>query len=105
MLYEVITQRAEFEAFPGAILMTTNCIQKPKENYKARIFTSGLVQWPGVEHIDDGNFAPVIAAALASEGFKTTEAEKTILTGFGHNAVLGVAPQVIDAVKSRNNFV
>ncbi len=93
-------QRAEFEAFPGAILMTTNCIQKPKENYKARIFTSGLVQWPGVEHIDDGNFAPVIAAALASEGFKTTEAEKTILTGFGHNAVLGVAPQVIDAVKS-----
>lgn len=93
-------QRTEFEAFPGAILMTTNCIQKPKENYKARIFTCGLVQWPGVEHIDNGDFTPVIEAALAADGFAETEEEKTILTGFGHNAVLGVAPQVIDAVKS-----
>jgi hydroxylamine reductase len=93
-------QRSEFEAFPGAILMTTNCIQKPKENYKARIFTCGLVQWPGVEHIDDGDFSPVIEAALAAEGFAETEEEKTILTGFGHNAVLGVAPQVVEAVKS-----
>jgi len=93
-------QREEFEAFPGAILMTTNCIQKPKENYKARIFTCGLVQWPGVQHIDDGNFAPVIAAALEAPGFTETEPEKTILVGFGHNAVLGVAPTVIEAVKS-----
>jgi hydroxylamine reductase len=93
-------QRTEFEAFPGAILMTTNCIQKPKENYKARIFTSGLVQWPDVQHIgDDKDFTPVIEAALAADGFAETEEEKTILTGFGHNAVLGVAPQVIDAVK------
>jgi hydroxylamine reductase len=93
-------QREEFEAFPGAILMTTNCIQKPKENYKARIFTCGLVQWPGVQHIDDGNFAPVIDAALEAPGFAETEPEKTILVGFGHNAVLGVAPTVIEAVKS-----
>ncbi len=93
-------QREEFEAFPGAILMTTNCIQKPKENYKARIFTCGLVQWPGVQHIDDGNFAPVIEAALEAPGFAETEPEKTILVGFGHNAVLGVAPTVIEAVKS-----
>jgi hydroxylamine reductase len=94
-------QRAEFEAFPGAILMTTNCIQKPKETYKARIFTTGLVQWPDVEHIgDDKDFSAVIDAALAADGFAETEPEKTILTGFGHNAVLGVAPQVIDAVKS-----
>jgi hydroxylamine reductase len=93
-------QREEFEAFPGAILMTTNCIQKPKENYKARIFTCGLVQWPGVQHISDGNFAPVIKAALEAPGFAETEAPKTILTGFGHNAVLGVAPAVIEAVKS-----
>ncbi len=94
-------QRAEFEAFPGSILMTTNCIQKPKENYKARIFTTGLVQWPGVEHIgDDKDFSAVIDAALEADGFAETEEEKTILTGFGHNAVLGVAPQVIDAVKS-----
>jgi len=92
-------QREEFEAFPGSILMTTNCIQKPKDNYKARIFTCGLVQWPGVQHIDNGDFSPVIDAALAAEGFAETEPEKTILTGFGHNAVLGVAPKVIDAVK------
>lgn len=93
-------QRAEFEAFPGSILMTTNCIQKPKENYKARIFTSGLVQWPGVQHIADGNFAPVIQAALEAPGFAETAPEKTILVGFGRNAVLSVAPVVIDAVKS-----
>ena len=93
-------QRTEFEAFPGAILMTTNCIQKPKESYKARIFTCGLVQWPGVQHIDDGDFSPVIEAALEAPGFAETEPEKTILTGFGHNAVLGVAPTVIEAVKS-----
>ena len=94
-------QRKEFEAFPGSILMTTNCIQKPKENYKARIFTTGLVQWPDVEHIgDEKDFTPVIEAALEADGFAETEPEKTILTGFGHNAVLGVAPQVIDAVKS-----
>ena len=93
-------QQKEFEAFPGAILMTTNCIQKPKENYKARIFTCGLVQWPGVQHISDGNFAPVIKAALEAPGFAATEPEKTILVGFGRNAVLSVAPAVIDAVKS-----
>jgi len=93
-------QRQEFDAFPGAILMTTNCIQKPKDTYKARIFTSGLVAWPGVDHIADGNFKPVIDAALAAPGFAADEPEKTILVGFGHAAVLGVAGTVIDAVKS-----
>jgi len=93
-------QRKEFDAFPGAILMTTNCIQKPKDTYKARIFTSGLVAWPGVDHIADGNFKPVIEAALAAPGFAADEAGKTILVGFGHGTVLGVAGQVIDAVKS-----
>lgn len=93
-------QRAEFEAFPGAILMTTNCIQKPKEAYKARLFTSGLVAWPGVAHIADGNFKPVIEAALAAPGFAADEPEKTILVGFGHATVLGVADKVIEAVKT-----
>lgn len=93
-------QRAEFEAFPGAILMTTNCIQKPKDAYKARIFTSGLVAWPGVAHIADGNFKPVIDAALAAPGFAADEPEKTILVGFGHGTVLGVADKVIEAVKA-----
>ncbi|MFA7172458.1 MAG: hydroxylamine reductase [Kiritimatiellia bacterium] len=93
-------QGKEFAAFPGAILMTTNCIQKPRESYNARIFTCGLVAWPGVTHIADRNFAPVIDAALAAEGFAATEPVKTITIGFGRNAVLSVAGTVIDAVKA-----
>ena len=93
-------QRKEFDAFPGAILMTTNCIQKPKDTYKARIFTSGLVAWPGVDHISDGNFKPVIEAALAAPGFDADGDPQTILVGFGHGTVLGVADKVIEAVKS-----
>lgn len=96
-------QRTEFEAFPGAILMTTNCIQKPKDSYLDRIFTTGLVQWPGVVHIPDGtpkDFSPVIEAALAAEGFAEDGEDKSILVGFGHGAVMSVADQVIDAVKA-----
>ena len=94
-------QQKEFDAFPGAILMTTNCIQKPREKYKARIFTSGLVSWPGVRHIDSArDFSPVVAAALAEPGFTKDEPEKSITVGFGRNAVMGVAGAVIDAVKA-----
>ena len=93
-------QRKEFDEFPGAILMTTNCIQKPRESYQGRLFTSGLVAWPGVQHIAGRDFRSVIEAALAAPGFEKDELEKTILVGFGHNAVLGVAEQVIAAVKS-----
>ncbi len=93
-------QRKEFEAFPGAILMTTNCIQRPKESYQARIFTTGLVSWPGVTHVPDQQFGPVIEAALAAPGFTEDEEEETILVGFGHEAVMGVADKVIDAVKA-----
>ncbi len=93
-------QRKEFDSFPGAILMTTNCIQKPKETYSGRLFTSGLVAWPGVTHIADGDFTPVINAALAAPGFTADGPAKTILTGFGHGAVLGVADKVIAAVKA-----
>ena len=92
-------QQKEFDEFPGAILMTTNCIQKPKPGYMGRIFTSGIVAWPGVRHIADRNFAPVIEAALAQPGFAEDEPEKRILVGFGHAAVLGVAGKVIDLVK------
>jgi hydroxylamine reductase len=94
-------QQKEFDAFPGAILMTTNCIQMPKESYKARIFTTGLVAWPGVEHIgQEKDFTAVIQAAQEAEGFQEDGPEQTILVGFGHNTVLSVAPAVIDAVKS-----
>ena len=97
-------QAKEFDEFPGAVLMTTNCIQKPRETYKGRIFTSGLVAWPGVRHIGRGNgdspdFTPVIEAALAAPGFAEDSPEKTITVGFGRNAVLGVAGKVVEAVK------
>jgi hydroxylamine reductase len=93
-------QKKEFEAFPGSILMTTNCIQKPAEAYKARIFTSGLVQWPGVTHIDNGDFTPVIEAALAAPGFTEDVPEQSITIGFARNAVMEAAGAVVEAVKA-----
>jgi hydroxylamine reductase len=93
-------QQEEFAAFPGAILMTTNCIQKPVTSYIKRIFTSGVVAWPGVAHCPDQKYGPVIEAALAAPGFAKDETDETILVGFGHNTVLSVAPQVIEGVKS-----
>ena len=93
-------QRREFASFPGAILMTTNCIQKPEEVYTDRIFTSGLVAWPGLRHIADRDFTPVIEAAIANPGFAKDGASTEITVGFARNAVLSVAGQVVDAVKS-----
>jgi hydroxylamine reductase len=93
-------QRTEFDAFPGAIVMTTNCIQKPKDAYMSRIFTTGLVAWPGVKHIADGDFTSAINASLSAEGFTVDGEDKEIMVGFGHKAVLSVAPAVIDAVKT-----
>lgn len=92
-------QQREFDEFPGAILMTTNCLQRPRDSYKDRIFTTGLVAWPGVHHIADKNFAPVIEMALASGGFKKDGPDRKIMVGFGHNAVIGIADKVIDVVK------
>jgi hydroxylamine reductase len=92
-------QAKEFADFPGAIIFNTNCIQRPADNYKNRLFTWGLVQWPDVTHIDGYDFSAVISKAKELPGF-TENPGKEILVGFGHNAVLGVAPQVIDAVKS-----
>jgi hydroxylamine reductase len=92
-------QVKEFNRFPGAILFTTNCLQKPKDSYKARVFTCGLVAFPGVTHIADRDFSAVIAAAQAATGFTDDEPEQRITVGFGHDAVLGVADKVVDAVK------
>ncbi len=94
-------QAKEFEAFPGAILMTTNCIQKPRDSYNDNIFTSGMVGWPGVTHIANRDFTPVINKALKLPGFAEDVNGKSVMVGFGHNTVMGVAPQVIDAVKNK----
>ena len=93
-------QADEFAEFPGAILMTSNCIQEPKLKYKDRIFTSGAVAWPGVLHIADQDFGPVIEAALQAPGYAEDGSGEEITVGFGHNAVLSVAGKVIDAVKA-----
>ena len=94
-------QAKEFDAFPGAILMTTNCIQKPRGSYQDRIFTTGLVGWPGVNHIADKDFSPVIEKALEMPGFTEDQDGKQVMVGFARNAVLGVADQVIEAVKNK----
>ncbi|MCA1905903.1 MAG: hydroxylamine reductase [Desulfarculus sp.] len=98
-------QGKEFPEFPGAILMTTNCIQRPKGDTGDKIFTTGLVGWPGVPHIKadaSGNkdFSPVINKALALPGFASDADQGEVMVGFGRNAVLSVAGAVIDAVKS-----
>jgi len=94
-------QAREFDEFPGAILMTTNCIQKPRESYNDNIFTCGLVGWPAVTHIKDRNFAPVIDKALAMPGFPDDTNGRSVMCGFGHNAMMGVADKVIGAVKEK----
>jgi hydroxylamine reductase len=94
-------QAREFAEFPGAILMTTNCIQKPRDAYKDNIFTCGLVGWPGVTHIADHDFAPVIKKALELPGFAEDREGKSVMVGFARNAVLGVADKVIEAVKGK----
>ncbi|MEN6469297.1 MAG: hydroxylamine reductase [Smithella sp.] len=94
-------QAKEFAEFPGAILMTTNCIQRPRDSYAANIFTCGLVGWPGVAHIADGNFEPVIKKALELPGFAADTEGKSVMVGFARNAVLGVADKIIEAVKGK----
>ncbi len=95
-------QAKEFPGFPGAILFTTNCIQKPADSYKDNVFTTGLVGWPEISHIgEDKDFTPVIERALALEGFTEDADKDSVLTGFGRNTVLGVADKVIDAVKAK----
>ena len=93
-------QQREFSEFPGAILMTTNCIQKPRDAYMDRIFTTDLVRWPGVTHIEGYDFTPVIQKALELPGFTEDAPEKRIPIGFAHNAVLSLADKVIEAVKA-----
>jgi hydroxylamine reductase len=94
-------QTREFEKFPGAILMTTNCIQRPKETYKDALFTSGVVGWPGNKHISDRNFAPVIEKALTLPGFPSETNGRSVMVGFARNTTLGVADKVIEAVKGK----
>lgn len=95
-------QKKEFDKFPGAILMTTNCIQHPKRTYKNNIFTTGTVGWPGVTHVPHKEFSKVIERALELPGFKNDVNGKDVMVGFSRNAVLGVADKVIAGVKDKS---
>ena len=95
-------QQREFKDFPGAILMTTNCLQRPLDNYKDNIFTTGLVGWPGITNIENKDFTAVIEKALEMPGFKEDTNGKTVMVGFARNTILSVADKVVEAVKNKN---
>ena len=100
-------QQKEFDHIPAPILYTTNCLMPPKASYKDRVFTTEMVSFPDVTHIDDEkDFTPVIEKALELGGyaedtqFTGINGGTEVTTGFAHGTVLGVADKVIEAVKS-----
>ncbi|WP_346887703.1 hydroxylamine reductase [Clostridium sp. UBA1056] len=98
-------QQTEFDNIPGCILMTTNCLMRPRETYKDRIFTTSVVGWDGVKYIhvkEDGtkDFSEIINKALELGGFTASEDPKEILVGFGHKATLSNAGKIVEAVKN-----
>ena len=99
-------QQTEFDDLPGAILMTTNCLMRPRESYKDRIFATNVVGWEGIGHIsfrEDGtkDFSEVINKALELGGFREDEGTHEITVGFGHHATLSHAETIVDAVKDK----
>ena len=94
-------QQKEFADFPGPIVMTTNCLMKPKDSYKDNVYTCSVVGWPGVSHIKGYDFNIVIEKALSMPGFQNDSNGVFVTTGFGRNAVMSVAGAVIEAVKSK----
>lgn len=99
-------QQKEFDHIPAPILFTTNCLMPVKDSYQDRVFTTEVVAYPQMVHIDDErDYTPVIEKALALGGYKEDmvftgiNGGKTVTTGFGHSTVLSVADKVIDAVK------
>lgn len=97
-------QQKEFDNIPGCILMTTNCLMRPRETYKDRIFTTSVVGWDGVKHIPKGkdgkkDFTEIINKALELGGYEEDQEPHEILVGFGHNATLSNAETIVNSVK------
>lgn len=102
-------QQKEFADVPAPILFTTNCLMPPKESYSDRVFTTDIVSYPEIIHIGENkDFTPIINKALELGGYPTDmqftgiNGGDSVMTGFGHNAVLSVADKVIEAVKAGN---
>lgn len=95
-------QQVEFAKFPGPVVMTSNCIIDPNVgNYGDRIWTRSIVGWPGVQHLEGEDFAPVISQALQLAGFPYSEIEQEITVGFGRQTLLSAADTVIDLVAAK----
>ena len=99
-------QQREFEDIPAPILFTTNCIMPLRASYADRVFTTSVVSYPGVQHIDEGrDFTPVIRKALELGGYPEDtllpgmNGGKTVTTGFARTAVLRHAPEIVQAVQ------
>lgn len=97
-------QQKEFDNIPGCILMTTNCLMRPRETYKDRIFTTSVVGWDGVKYIGKGedgkkDFSEIINKALELGGFDEDQEPHEILVGFGHHSTLSHADTIVNAVK------
>lgn len=96
-------QQKEFDNIPGCILMTTNCLMRPRDSYKDRIYSTNVVGWEGVKHIEkksngEKDFSEIIQQAIKLGGFKEDQESKEILVGFGHHATLGYAEKIVAAV-------
>lgn len=94
-------QHAEFAAFPGAILLTTNCLMPPLPSYRDRVFTTGAVRFPDVINVADKDFTPVVEAALKAPGFQRDEPEKRITIGFAVDAVTRHLPEILGAIREK----
>jgi len=97
-------QQSEFDDLPGSILMTTNCLMRPRESYKDRIFSTNVVGWEGIQSIpfkedETKDFSELINKALELGGFKEDEEPHEIMVGFGHHATLSHAGEIVNAVK------
>ncbi|PVZ65703.1 hydroxylamine reductase [Pelagibaculum spongiae] len=93
-------QQSEFASFPGAIVMTSNCIIDPNVgSYADRLYTRSIVGWPGVVHLEGEDFSAVVERALELPGFEADEIEHMITIGFGRNALMAAAPTVLEKVK------
>lgn len=101
------SQQKEFDNIPAPILFTTNCLMPPRPSYADRVFTTEVVSYPEMVHIDENrDFTPVIEKALELGGYAEDQpftginGGHTVTTGFGHGTILSIADQVVDAVKS-----
>lgn len=98
-------QQKQFDGIPGCILMTTNCLMRPRESYKDRIYSTNVVGWEGVKYIPkkpDGtkDFSEIIRYALELGGFTQDVEPHEIIVGFGHHATLSYADKIVQAVES-----